>query len=84
MRIRLGLDIDDTRSVAPAYFAGLDWYRTFLYGKVACAIGLGLTHFVDDDVKVQGLFADFAPAVSYALPSDRARIEAWRMEWCAA
>ena len=41
----------------------LDWYHRHLWLKVDYARKHGITHFVDDDPMVLGLFAWFAPGV---------------------
>ena len=44
--------------------AELDWYHRHLWLKVDYALKQGVTHFVDDDPMVLGLFAWFAPEVT--------------------
>ena len=44
--------------------AELDWYHRHLWLKVNYALTHGVTHFVDDDPMVLGLFARFAPEVT--------------------
>lgn len=44
--------------------AELDWYRRHLWLKVDYALTHGVTHFVDNDPMVLGLFAWYAPQVT--------------------
>ena len=52
----------------------LDWFRRYLWQKVAYAKQHGLMHFVDDDPKVISLFNQFAPEIVITSASDRLRL----------
>lgn len=51
----------------------LDWYQRYIWLKVDYALNHGLTHFVDDDERVLGLFARYAPHV-FALSPIQAKL----------
>ena len=52
----------------------LDWYRRYLWQKVAYAKRHGLMHFVDDDPKVLSLFATYAPGIVATSALNRVKI----------
>lgn len=51
----------ETRCPHPA----MGWYDKFLWGKVGYALDRGLTHFVDDDLKVAALFYKYAENIVF-------------------
>jgi hypothetical protein len=46
--------------------AQLRWYNQWLWGKVAYAIESKITHFADDDSKVEALFLRYAPEANFS------------------
>lgn len=52
----------------------LDWFQRYLWLKVEYALTNGITHFVDDDLKVLQLFERFAPGIEAFHFEDRYRL----------
>jgi hypothetical protein len=47
----------------------LDWFLRYLWGKVEVALELRLTHFSDDDPRVEWLFETYAPNIRFRPPA---------------
>ncbi len=47
----------------------LDWFLRYLWGKVEVALELGLTHFSDDDPRVEWLFETYASNIRFRTPA---------------
>ena len=47
----------------------LDWFLRYLWGKVEVALELQLTHFSDDDPRVEWLFETYASNIRFRTPA---------------
>jgi hypothetical protein len=68
-RLYLIPSLTDSEVLCP--HPAMGWYDKFLWGKVGYALDQGLTHFVDDDIKVAALFHKYAENIVF-VAADRA------------